>query len=51
MLFLNRQDGQGQAEYALILVIISIGLLVLLTFVGQFIISTYQWITDQIAAV
>ena len=49
MLFLRREDGQGQAEYALLLVIIAMGLLVLLSFVGQFIISTYQWITTQIA--
>jgi Flp pilus assembly pilin Flp len=51
MLFLTREDGQGQTEYALLLVLMAMGLLVLLTFVGQFIITTYTWITAQIASV
>ncbi|MGB3716646.1 MAG: hypothetical protein WA996_19675 [Candidatus Promineifilaceae bacterium] len=49
MLFLTREDGQGQLEYALLLVLIAVGLVVLLAFVGQFIISTYAWITAQIS--
>jgi Flp pilus assembly pilin Flp len=51
MLFLTREDGQGQTEYALLLVLIAMGLVVLLSFVGQFLISTYSWITTQIANV
>ena len=51
MLFFEREDGQGQTEYALLLVLIALMLIVLLSFVGQFIISTYAWITSQISNV
>ncbi len=51
MLFLTREDGQGQTEYALLLVLIAMGLVILLTFVGQFIVTTYAWITSQISNV
>jgi len=51
MLFLTREDGQGMTEYALLLILLAMMLLALLTFVGQFIISTYQWIIAQIASV
>jgi Flp pilus assembly pilin Flp len=51
MLFLRREDGQGQTEYALLLVLVAIMLIALLSFVGQFIISTYAWITAQISNV
>ena len=48
MLFLTSENGQGQAEYALLLVLIAVGLIVMLSFIGQFLISTYSWITSQI---
>lgn len=35
MLFLPREDGQGLVEYALILVLVSITVIVILSFLGD----------------
>jgi Flp pilus assembly pilin Flp len=49
MLFLANESGQGQAEYALILILVAMVLMTLLAFVGQFIVQIYQWINEQLA--
>ncbi len=51
MLFLSSEKGQGQLEYALILVLVAFVVLVLLAVVGQQIVTTYEWITEQISFV
>jgi Flp pilus assembly pilin Flp len=50
MLFLQREDGQGLTEYALILVLVAFLLIVLLAVVGKEIVETYEWIKTQLAA-
>jgi Flp pilus assembly pilin Flp len=51
MLFLAREKGQGQVEYALLLVLVALFLLALLSFLGQFIVETYERITGILAGV
>lgn len=51
MLFLSQEDGQGQLEYALILVLVAFVVIVLLAVVGQQIVATYEWITNQISLI
>jgi Flp pilus assembly pilin Flp len=49
MLFLRREDGQGQTEYALLLVLMAISLLFLLTFFGQEVIRVYERIRTELS--
>ena len=49
MLFLRREDGQGQVEYALLLVLMAIALLVLLTVFGQEIVRVYESIRTELS--
>lgn len=49
MLFLRREDGQGQVEYALLLILMAIALLVLLTVFGQEIVRVYERIRTELS--
>jgi len=49
MLFLRREEGQGQTEYALLLIFVAIALLVLLTFFGQEIVRVYERIRTELS--
>jgi Flp pilus assembly pilin Flp len=49
MLFLRREEGQGQTEYALLLVLMALVLLVLLTFFGQEIVRVYERIRTDLS--
>ena len=51
MQYLPNEDGQGLAEYALILVLVAMLLIVLLAAVGNQIVQTYQFILDQLKMV
>ena len=49
MLFLRREGGQGTVEYALLLMLVALFLLVLVAFLGQEIVATYERIRAQLA--
>ena len=49
MLYLSREDGQGMAEYAFILVLVAFILMGILTVLGSQIFTTYEWIVDQLS--
>ncbi len=51
MLFFSREDGQGLAEYAFILVLVAFILMAILTVLGSQVIDTYTWIVDQLALI
>ncbi|MFN2189331.1 MAG: Flp family type IVb pilin [Candidatus Promineifilaceae bacterium] len=51
MLFLRREEGQGQTEYALLLVLMALALLILLTFFGQEVVRVYERIRAELAAI
>jgi pilus assembly protein Flp/PilA len=46
MLYLPREDGQGLVEYALILVLVSITVIVLLTLLGDQVSAIFQTISN-----
>ena len=48
MLFLPREDGQGLVEYALILVLVSITVIVLLTLLGEEIGDVFNSVTSTL---
>lgn len=48
MFFLEKQGGQGVAEYAWLLGLVALGLIVLLTVMGQELIAFYAWIIDHL---
>ena len=48
MLYLPREDGQGLVEYALILVLVSITVIVLLSLLGENIGSVFQEVTNTL---
>ncbi len=48
MLYLPREDGQGLVEYALILVLVSIVVIVLLTLLGTEIGEVFQSVTNEL---
>ncbi|MEM7800246.1 MAG: pilus assembly protein [Chloroflexota bacterium] len=48
MLFLPREDGQGLVEYALILVLVSITVIVLLSLLGDQIGEVFRDITGEL---
>ena len=48
MLYLPREDGQGLVEYALILVLVSITVIVLLTFLGDEVKQVFQTIGNTL---
>ena len=49
MLFLPREEGQGLVEYALILVLVAIVVIVVLTFLGEQVTAVFQNIADALA--
>jgi pilus assembly protein Flp/PilA len=48
MLFLPREEGQGLVEYALILVLVAIVVIVVLTFLGEQVTNVFQNIADAL---
>jgi len=48
MLFLPREEGQGLVEYALILVLIAIAVIVLLTLLGDQVAAVFSQITSAL---
>jgi pilus assembly protein Flp/PilA len=48
MLFLPREEGQGLVEYALILVLIAIAVIVLLTLLGDQVAQVFSEITSAL---
>ena len=46
MLFLNREEGQGLVEYALILVLVSVVVIAILSLLGPQIREVFQTISD-----
>ena len=51
MQFLPKEDGQGLAEYAFILVFVAMILVVLLAVLGTQIVQTYQYVIDQLSLI
>ena len=49
MLYLPREDGQGLVEYALILVLVSIVVIVLLTLLGTEIGQVFNDVTSELS--
>jgi pilus assembly protein Flp/PilA len=49
MLFLPREEGQGLVEYALILVLVAIAVIVLLTLLGQTVASVFSTIVSALS--
>jgi pilus assembly protein Flp/PilA len=48
MLFLPREEGQGLVEYALILVLVAIVVMVVLGFLGDQITAVFQSVTEAL---
>jgi pilus assembly protein Flp/PilA len=46
MLFLNREEGQGLVEYALVLVLVAVVIIAILTLLGPQIGNVFSRITD-----
>ncbi|MCA9976995.1 MAG: Flp family type IVb pilin [Anaerolineales bacterium] len=51
MLFLQREEGQGLVEYALVLVLVAIVIIAILTLLGPQIGNTFSRITHGLAGV
>jgi pilus assembly protein Flp/PilA len=51
MLFLPREDGQGLVEYALILVLVALVVIVILTLLGPQIGQVFSDIVDALAGI
>jgi pilus assembly protein Flp/PilA len=49
MLFLPREEGQGLVEYALILVLVAIVVILVLTFLGEQVTNVFQNIADALS--
>ncbi len=50
MLFLNREQGQGLVEYALVLVLVAIVIIAILTLLGPQIGNVFSRITNGLGA-
>jgi pilus assembly protein Flp/PilA len=48
MLFLNREDGQGLVEYALVLVLVAVVVIAILTLLGPQIGNVFSRITNAL---
>jgi pilus assembly protein Flp/PilA len=48
MLFLPREDGQGLVEYALILVLVSVAVIAILTFLGGAVNDVFNTVGDTL---
>lgn len=48
MFFLEKQEGQGTAEYAWLLSLVALVLIVLLSVMGQEIVTFYTWILNSL---
>ncbi len=46
MLFLNREEGQGLVEYALVLVLVAVVVIAILTILGPQVGNVFSRITD-----
>ena len=49
MLFLPREEGQGLVEYALILVLVSIAVIVILALLGEQVADVFSRITSALS--
>ena len=49
MLYLPREDGQGLVEYALILVLVSITVIVILTLLGGEVGNVFQTVSNTLS--
>jgi pilus assembly protein Flp/PilA len=49
MLFLPREEGQGLVEYALILVLVSIAVIIILTLLGGTVGNVFSRIQEELA--
>ncbi len=49
MLYLPREDGQGLVEYALILVLVSITVIVILTLLGDEVGNVFQTVSNVLS--
>lgn len=49
MLFLNREDGQGLVEYALILVLVAVVIIAILSLLGPQIGNVFSQIVDSLS--
>jgi pilus assembly protein Flp/PilA len=50
MLFLNREEGQGLVEYALVLVLVAVVIIAILTLLGPQIGNVFSRITSGLTA-
>ncbi len=50
MLFLNREEGQGLVEYALVLVLVAVVVIAILTLLGPQIGNVFSRITEGLKA-
>jgi pilus assembly protein Flp/PilA len=50
MLFLNREEGQGLVEYALVLVLVAVVIIAILTLLGPQIGNVFSRITQGLSA-
>jgi pilus assembly protein Flp/PilA len=50
MLFLNRENGQGLVEYALVLVLVAVVVIAILTLLGPQIGNVFSRIVDGLSA-
>ena len=50
MLFLNREDGQGLVEYALVLVLVAVVVIAILTLLGPQIGNVFSRIVNGLSA-
>lgn len=48
MLFLQREDGQGLVEYALVLVLVAVVVIAILTLLGPQIANVFSRVTDAL---
>lgn len=49
MLFLQREDGQGLVEYALVLVLVAVVVIAILTLLGPQIANVFSRVTDALS--
>ena len=50
MLFHKKERGQGMVEYALIMLLIALAIILALTFFGEQLASTYSFITSKVGS-
>ena len=50
MIFIEREEGQGLVEYALILILVAIAIIMLLTLLGDEVAQLFSRVTDAFNA-